>query len=321
MRKALWMMLALVLSAAMLQAGGPPDRGGRDRGGRDRGRMDRRRGMFDRMRGMLGRRDEQTHIFEAARQAFELSEQVEGSLAQLENEYVVKELDTIAEVRAKLAKEYVLRIIEILPAGEKAKYKEVMAALDARDEAIAAAKKELREVLDKVKADQGADKVAPRRFFGRRASADVPTSKTDMLRQCFVLSEAQQNEIRTIQREGFGDMRDMMRERMREQMGGRERGGRPDFRAMREVMTKVREEIDAKNAIAMVDVLTDKQKADYQTASAAMDACKKKTTEAEEACKKKLIELLGEEKANAVLGEGPPPQRGGAAATRRRTEF
>ena len=319
MRKVLWVALTLVLSAAMLQAGAPADRGGRDRGGRDRGR---RGGMFDRMRTMFARRDGQTDVFATARQSFELSEQVQGSLAQLENEHAVKELDTISEVRSKLAKEYVLRIIEILPANEKAKYKDVMAALDARDEAIAAAKKELRAVLDKVKTNQGADKVAPQRRFGRRASADVPTSKSDMLSQCFVLSQAQQDEIRTIQREGWGDMRTVIRERMREQMGGRERGGRPDFGAIREVMTKVREEVDTKNAVAMVDVLTDKQKPDYQTASTAMDACKKTTTEAEETCKKKVTELLGEEKANAVLGGGPAPQRGGGAApTRRRTEF
>ncbi len=304
MRKLIWSVLALVLCCAMVRAGEP---GGERRGpgrGERRGRMGGRGGPP----GMFGRRDRGTDIFDVARRACELNAEAQAAVGNLAIQYAVEEADVLADLRKRLNKEYLVRVLALLPDDEKAKYEKVVAAMTERDEAIAAAKKELREILDKVRTRQGADKVVaddrgPRFFRPRRG--EVPTQKLDMFRTHFVLNEDQRADLENI-RDGN---REAMREKMRERMGDLRRGGgRPDPARMRQlgqVFRQVRQEVDEENAKAVVQILTDAQKKDFAVATAAMDACKKKAADAEAACRKKVTEVIGEEKTTALLG--PPP--------------
>ena len=191
MRKLICASVTLLLSAAMLQAGAPGDRGGRDRGGRDRGGRDRggrdRRGDFmQRMMGgpggFLSRRTRTTNVFDVARRSVDLPEDLQAALAKLEAEHAAKEREAIDEARKLLAKEYVPRIIELLADDQKAKYKEVVAALDARDEVLAEARKKseearqacekkLVELVGKEKADLILGRVRPRPPQGAAAPA------------------------------------------------------------------------------------------------------------------------------------------------------
>jgi hypothetical protein len=80
-----------------------------------------------------------------------------------------------------------------------------------------------------------------------------------------------------------------------------------------EAMRKLREEVDAQTAEAMVLLLNDEQKKGYQTAAAALDAYNKKAAETDSACEKKLTELVGAEKAKAMRAGGFAPQGFGPA--------
>ncbi len=257
---------------------------------------------------MMGRRSSGTDIFDVARRTAELADDKQAALDALGIQYAVEENAGVAKLRQELNKAYLVRIVALLPDEDKPKYEKVIAAMTARDEAIAAARKELREALDKVKASQGADKVKTDdrafRFF-RPRRGEAPTRKIDVLRTYFVLTDDQRTQVEEV----HDANRNAARDRIREQFAALRRGGgRPDPAAMRQmgqVFRQVREEVDEQDAKAVVQLLTDAQKKDFATASAALDASKKKIADAEAACRKAVTEAIGEEKANAILG--PPP--------------
>ena len=148
MRKLAWIVVAAVLAAATAEAGGPPDRG--DRGGPGRG--DRGGpGRGDRFRGPMGRpggtRGRTTDVFDVVRRGFELAEEKRVAVNDLAVEYGIAERDGIAAIRRQLSKAYMLKILPLLPDEEKPKAEAALAAMIARDEAIAAAQKVLREAL------------------------------------------------------------------------------------------------------------------------------------------------------------------------------
>jgi hypothetical protein len=154
----------------------------------------------------------------------------------------------------------------------------------------------------------------------------------EMLQSHFVLTEDQQAQFQAMMRDNQQAMREQMQEVMREQirerfrdaMGGLRRREGPGDPAARDrigaAMRQLNEEMDEQNAKGFAQFLAEEQKGDFTKACAAMDGCKKKTEEAEEACRKKVVEILGEEKANAVLG-APPPPAGRARPPERRTDF
>jgi len=333
MRKLLWMAVAVALAALPLWAAerGGPGPGERPGVGDKQGGQDRQPGpppgpppgfpmgpppggpgggMLD----ASGR----TEIFDAARQTLTLPAATRKSIDQLDAQFGEGLQAAIAEARQKLSKEYVAKILALLPDEEKPKYEAVAKALAERDEALAAAQKELKAALGEVKTSQGVDK-APRAELRRRFGppGGSQTSKVDILRTHFVLTEEQQQALGEAQRASF----DAMRERTEGLFAGlREKGGPRDPNAFRQVgqaMARIREEIDDGVAKAAVEVLTDEQKKDYATACAAIDLFRKKTKEAEETCRKKIVEAVGEEKANALLG--PPP--GAIAEPKKATGF
>jgi hypothetical protein len=307
MRKLVLVVFAVVFSASAVQAGeaAAPDagrqgrQGGRARGGPGGGMM-----PF----GMMGRSESGTDLFDAARRSVTVPDDKQAAMENLAIEYAVAESEALAEVRKRLNKEYLVRILALLPEEEKPKYEKVIAAMTEQDETVAAARKELREVLDKVKVSQGADKVKPadagQRFFQPRRG-EVATRKLDVLRTCFVLSEDQRREIETIHDANRNGEREKIRARMGDQGAG---GGRPDPAAMRQmapVFRQIRTETDEADAKAVVNLLTDAQKKDFATATAAVDGYSKKVADAEAACRKKVVEAVGAEKANALLGVSP----------------
>ena len=338
MRKLMWMALMVALGALPLGAAerGRPDedrpeqrgprQGGPDQGGRPGGRFGDREGGPRRPPGMMpggpggamfgaGTR---TEIFDAARRTINLPDDAKRGVDLLDAQFGEELQAGITELRLKLSKDYVAKILALLPEEEKPKYEAVAKALTERDEALAAAQKELKATLDKVKASQGADK-APRDDRRRRfgPSGGSPTSKIDILHTHFVLTEQQQEMLEETQRDNF----DAMRERMEKVFAGlRGPGGPRDpnaFRRVGEAMRQVREKIDDDTAMVVAEFLTPEQRKDYATASAAIDACRKKTKDAEEACRKKIVEAVGEVKANSLLG--PPP--GKIAEPKKATTF
>ncbi|HUT33139.1 MAG TPA: Spy/CpxP family protein refolding chaperone [Planctomycetota bacterium] len=326
MRRLLLGVLAVVLGASPVWAGAPGDQQGRP-GGRQ-GRPGGFRGGpgGPMMPGMTGRGgDRETDLFDVARRTVTVPEDKLAALENLALEYAVAENDAVAEVRRRLNKEYLVKVVALLPDEEKPKYEKVIAAMTERDDAIAAAEKELREALDKVKVAQGADKVAapadPNQRFFRARPGEVPTRKYDALRSCFVLTDDQTKQVDVI----HDANRDAVREKMRAQFANLRPadGGRPDPARMRQMgalYRQARDQADDEDAKAITNLLTDAQKKDFATVCTAMDAYRKKIADAEEACRAKVVAVVGIEKASALLGLGGNAAAGPAPAEKG-TEF
>ncbi|HPD13300.1 MAG TPA: hypothetical protein PLE19_00020 [Planctomycetota bacterium] len=290
---------------------GPPPEGGPGRAPGDRqggpppgGRMGPPPGGFG---GPGGGFDAMSRpeIFDAARQTIALPDDARKGVDQLEMQFNDDLQAAMTEARLKLAKAYVEKLLALVPEADKPKYQAVANALTARDETLAAAQKELKGALDLIKVAQAG---APAARDERRPRFGPPgsmTSKTDILRTHFTLTDEQRADFDQAQREGF----DAMRERTDALFAElRQRGGPPDptaFRRIGQAMRQVREEIEDQVAKAVAPLLTAEQKKDYETACAAIDAWRKKVKDAEAACRAKIVEAVGEEKAAALLG--PPP--------------
>lgn len=310
MRKALVVALVAMLAPLALEAGAPPDGGRRDRG--RGGRMGR--GMPGGFVGrMMGGR-EGTDVFDVARRYFELNEEQQAGVRKLDAQHDADEREALAALAKKLNTKYAALIAELLPQEEKAKYQQAIAAMMARDEAIAAAAMELHAVLDKLRADQGVERRGP--------SDRVPDTKMELITTCFKLAEEQRGALGEATREQRGGMRERMRERMQEI-------GRPDNmrdpaarRQLFQVMMKMREQADNKLAKDIAeDVLDEKQRAAFQTAAAALDAYKKAAKEARDACTKKLGELLGLDKVPEARQPQPAAKKEAPAKPEKKTEF
>ena len=335
MQKLLWMAAIVACVALPLGAAEQvrPGRGGPDQGGRpDRRPGDREagpeqppgpppdggpgRGPGDRQGGpgqppggpgggMFGG-PARPEFFDAARKTVQLTDNAKSGVDLLEAQFGDDLQTAITQALRKLSRDYVAKILALLPDEEKPKYEAVAKALDERDEALAAAQKELKAALDKVKTTQGADK-APRDDRRRRGGPPGGSmdSKVDILRTHFVLNDQQQEMFEEIRRDDFDAMRQRMDNlfaRLRNPGGPRN----PDaFRQIGQAMRQIREKIDDETAALVAEVLTVEQKKDYAAACAAIDACRKKTKDAEEAGRKKIVEAVGDEKATALLG--PPP--------------
>lgn len=324
MRRLMWIAMIVALGAlpvAAAEEGGPPE-GGAKRGGRVPGiKGGPGGGPGGRMMGRGGRVFDPlapTDIFNAARKTLDLADKARTGVDLLDAQYADELQAAIAQVRTRMSKEYAAKILDLLPDEQKPKFEAVAKALAERDEAIAAGQKELKKVLDAVKTSQGADQ--PRREdrrprFGMMGGATA--SKVDILRTHFVLTDQQQEALDTTERESAA----AMRERMQALFAAlREGGGPPDpngFRQIGPAMRQIRDELDDEVAKAALQFLTDDQKKDYTVACAAIDVCKSKAKDAEEACRTRIVEAVGVERANALLG--PPP--GKAPEPRKETTF
>jgi len=245
----------------------------------------------------MGRRP-RPDVFDAAQRYFDLTEEQEAAVEKLDDQCGAEERAAQSELRKRLDKKYVVLILEVLPPDDKAKFEKLFAAMTERDEAVEAARKELRAVLDKVEADQGIEEKA--------APDYIPFGKTDLIRRFIKLAEAQRERLDAVRREGWGGMRERMRDIPRPR-DWRDAQARRQFAL---AARKVREQIDEESAKTMADLLTDEQKKAYQSAASAMDTYRKKVEEAEEAYEKKLVALVGEEKARG-LKRPPAKERPG----------
>jgi len=309
MRKWVNSAILVALCAGLATAGEAPEgggnRGGGNRGGGNRG--GRRGGMPGGMQGgMFGGGGSRTNVFDVTGHTAELAPDAALALDGLRYEREGEEYLAIAELRRQLDKKYVEKLVDIVPAAERKAYQAVLAALTERDLAIEAAQTELRTLLTEVRKRQvtkAPDANDPRQRFGRPSY--VPNSKTDLLRSHFTLGEGQTAAVNDLRRDGFGKMRDKMREQMRGLMQG---GARPDPTAFRAVFTKVRKETEDDAAKLALEFLNEAQRKDFEAACKALDACTDKTTAAAEACKATIIKLVGKEKADKILGTAPRPR-------------
>lgn len=286
--------------------------------------------------GAFGRLNREADLFDVARHTATLADDKAAALENLAIEFAVAENDATAEIHKKLNKEYLAKVVALLPDDQKPKYEKAIAAMTERDDANAAAEKELRDVLGKIRVSQGADKVKPaadagpggpggpgQRFFQQARRGEVPTRKMDALRTSFVLTADQQQQIQTISDAN----RTAVREKMRAQFANLQPagGGRPDpaqMRRMAPLFRQARTQADEEDVKAVANLLTDGQKKDFATMTAAMDAYNKKVADADAACRAKVVEALGAEKADAILGltaeaaaagnAGTPPAKGTA---------
>ncbi len=321
MRKLLWLAVACAACAQAALAGGPPGRRDGERREGDRGGPDRQR--FDVFRGgdfSFAPPRTRGNAFDALRRYFDLTPEQQTAVAKLDEQRAADEREAMTALAKSLDKKYAALIVEALPADQKAKYEQVLAALTARDEAHDAAQKDFRAALDKVRTDQGV--AAPARRGPGAFGTGLPNSKTDLIRQCINLTEATRGAVDGIQRDAQGNAWEKIRGM-----------ARPDWRDAEarqkhnEATRKIREQHETQAAEAMLLLLDDGQKKAYQTAAAALDTHDKKMAEADDACEKKLIELVGAEKAKAmragwwqvppiVMPGGPPggpPPKGGEA--------
>ncbi len=284
MRKLLCLLVALGVALPAAWAGGPPGRREGDRGGP---RWDMFRGgetFGPRTRG---------NAFDALRRYFDLTPEQQATVAKLDEQRAADEREAMTDVAKRLDKKYSSLIVEVLPADQKAKYEQVLAALAARDDATEAAQKEFRGVLDKVRSVQGV--TAGRRgpgFFG----SSLPNSKPDIIRYCVNANEELRTALDGVQRDGWTAMREKTRDVARPQNWG----DAAERQKYADGMRKIREQTDQQTAEAMALLLNEEQKKAYQTGATALDAYTKKVTEADDACEKKLTELVGAEKAKAM---------------------
>ena len=247
-----------------------------------------------------------TELFEAAKQTLTLPSEARKGIDQLDAQFRDDLQAAVAEARLKLSKDYVAKVLALLPDDQKPKYQAVAKALSERDEAVAAAQKALKAALAQAKTSQGADQ-APRADRGPRGGppGGSQISKVDILRTHFVLTDEQRQALDQAQRESFDDMR----KRTRALFDGLKMHGGPQdpdaFRRVAQAMARIRDEVDDSVAKTAAEFLTDDQKKDYATACAAIDAFRAKAKEAEEACRKKIQDAVGQAKASRLLG--PPP--------------
>ena len=241
-------------------------------------------------------------IFDFARRFLDVSDEVQTAITDLDAHYSMDEREARAALRKKLDKEYMAKVLALLPAEQKAKYQAALAAAAARDEAVEAAQKELHEALEAVRKNQGLPL--------RSSLTRLPWSKTQAAQSFLKLSEDQQREVAELRR-GAGDklraaLRNVRRPRARDDVQG--------WRTYAEAARKARQKVvdDAANTIA--EFLDGKQKADYQALLKAINACRAKVDAAEAAYEQKLVEVLGEEKVRAVRGLAPKPNPGTGAA-------
>jgi len=301
MRKTLWMVVAAAAAASMLwageppggEAGGPPgrDRRGGPPGGDPRGGPG---GRFNPFFGQMTGRRRAPDLFDTARRYFDLTEEQQATVEKLHDQYGAEERAAEVELRKGLDKRFLTLIAEVLPAEEKARFEKLFAAMTERDAAIAAAEKEFRTVLDKVETDQGIEDKAPPDY--------IPSGKADVIRRFIKLSEQQREDVDGIRRDGWGAMREKMRDVARPQ-NWRDAAARQRFF---EAANKVREEVEGEFAETMAKLLNPEQKKAYDTAAAAYDACRTKVKEAEAAYEKALVDAVGEEKAKGVPANQPP---------------
>ena len=318
MRRCTWVVAAFLLGALPAVAAQPPVPGkGGEPGRRPGGMVGRPGGRMFGPGGPMPGLGMTTEVFDAARKTLELPAEVKTGVDLLDAQYADQLEAGIAELRAKMNKEYVAMILALLPEDQKPKYEAVAKALAERDEATTAAQKELKIALDKVKTSQGADK-APRNDARPRFGppAGTTASKVDILTTHFVLTEPQNDQLDEARRENFGGLRERMQALF---PAPREAGGPPDPNTFRQVglaMRQVRDETDEAIAKVAVGFLTEPQKKDYATACAAIDACRKKTKDAEDVCRTKIVQAVGEAKASAFLGtlpgKAPEPVKGTA---------
>ncbi len=294
MRKLQWLALALAAAAQAGFAAGPP---GRRDGERGPGRGDG--GRFDTFRGgeAFGPRA-RGNAFDALRRYFDLTPEQQAAVAKLDEQRAADEREALSALGKTLDKKFSALILELLPADQKAKYEQVLAALTARDEATEAAQKEFRAVVDKLRADQGvtAAATAGRRGFGPFLGSSLPNSKGDIIRQCLKLTEQQHGAVDGIQRDTWGNMRQKMQGIPRPENWG-DAAARQKYA---EATRKVREDVENQAAEAMALLLNDEQKKAYQTGAAALEVYNKKVAAADDACEKKLTEIVGPEKAKAM---------------------
>ena len=283
MKKALLVVLVLVLSAAMLEAGGVVIR--QFKGGQP---IVSTPGTYL-GRGSRGRSD----LFYVLRRYFDLTKEQTGNVNELSAKRAEEERQALAEMRKTLDKKYLALIIEILPGEEKDKYQKVLAAMTERDELMAAARKEFRELLEKIATEQGLTPKASTRY--------LPYSKTDIVRRVLKLTAEQRKEADSIRKESWSTMREAMRDIERPK-NWRDQDQRKKYT---EATRKIRDQVNEQIANETMRILTPPQKTAYQTGAAGMDAYTKKTKDAADVCEKKLIALLGEEKVKTFRGYRP----------------
>jgi hypothetical protein len=273
--------------------------------------------------GDLGQQRTRGNAFDALRRYFDLTAEQQAAVAKLDEQRATDEREAQSELAKRLDKKYSALILEVLPADQKPKYEGVLAALAARDDAIEAAQKEFRGVVEKTRTAQGVTGTAARRGFGPFGGpgSSLPNSKGEVISQCINLTEQQRGAVDGIRRDGFDNMRAEMRKLA--QIDWRDAAAR---QKNTEAMRKIREKVDTQTAEAMALLLDPEQKKAYDGAATALDAYNKKVTEADDACEKKLTELVGPEKAKAMRaawwqlqpqgqpgGPGGPPPKGGEA--------
>ncbi|MBM4036755.1 MAG: hypothetical protein FJ291_33900, partial [Planctomycetes bacterium] len=272
MRKALWLCLAVATAASAALAGGPPGRRDGERGGPpDRGRF----GGFDMFRGDALQQRARGNAFDALRRYFDLTPEQQAAVAKLDEQRAGDERDAQADLAKRLDKKYSALILEVLPADQKPKYEGVLAALAARDDAIEAAQKDFRGVVEKTRTAQGVTGAARQRgFFGAFGGpgAGLPNDKGDIISQCINLTEQQRGAVDGIRRDGGDNMRNKMRDVARPQ-DWRDADARQKYA---DAMRKVREQVDTQTAEAMALLLDPEQKKAYEGAAGALDAYKKK---------------------------------------------
>lgn len=300
MRKRWSGVVAVALSVALAQAGGPPDRGGdagRGRGGG--GGEDMRRRMFEAMRGgggFFGRgggSSVDVDVFDTARKLAELNDQQKADVQGLDDQYELEEREARLEITRALNKKYIALMLEILPDDVKPKYEKVLAAMSERELATETARKALITVLEGIRKEQGADRQGP--------ADTIPSGKTDIIRRYIKLSDAQRTEADELRRDGFGAMREEMQKIQRPN----------DFRdqaAMAkyiEAMRAARERVDDKAAAGMAGVLNEGQKAAYAKGEKAYGEYQAAIKAIDEAYKTKLVEAVGEAKATELQQRQP----------------
>ena len=283
MRKAMWALAAGAWLAATCLAGGPPRRGGPP-------------ARWGGPSGLFYFRAPELDVFDLARRYFDLTDEQRESLDGLRRKRDAERREAERKIRQQLNDKYLELIVEVLPPEAKDKFKEACQATRDRDQALAQARAEFRNVLDEVAKAQDLKPNVPPDY--------VPYAKTDIIRNYIKLTDEQREGIEQIRRDAYGAMREKMRQVPRPRDWRDEAARREFFETMR----KIRAEVAEETAETMVNLFNDEQKKLYERAAAAFDAYQKKVQEAQQAYEKKLIELVGEEKVRGPRRPQPQPR-------------
>jgi len=235
--------------------------------------------------------------FDLARRLGNLTAEQQAALNRLQMQRYEELRKETARLNREIDQRFAPLVVGVLGADQKDAFEKVLAALAERDAAVDAAREEALAALKKLREAKPDEAAARPVYF----APYVPQRKQDVIQQLVGLTPEQMAQSGQIQRDNWAAMRDAMNAIPRPE-DWRDAAARRQYM---EATQKARVDVEEKIAQALLALLTPEQKKAYEAAQAVVDAHDKKVKDAGKVCEDKLVQILGQEKFDALFGQPP----------------